>query len=64
MILLEFSDWDIEPWVIFVDGVVMTCETAVVSEPAAAPGTWNHGSSEGKLRAGGKLEGQGLLTSR
>jgi len=50
IILSKFSNWDVKPRVVFVDGVVMTFETTGVPEQAVALGTWNHGHFEGKFR--------------
>jgi len=41
-----FSNGNIKPWVVFVDSIVVTLETAPTLEPTVALGTRNHWDSE------------------
>ena len=45
MVPLKFSDWDIEPWMIFMDGIIMALEATSVLEHTVTLSTWNHGCS-------------------
>jgi len=55
MILLKFSNWDVKPWMVFMDSVIMTLKATSVSEPVVAFSTWNHGYSEGNSRVGDSI---------
>lgn len=44
--LPKLGNWDVEPWVVCMDGVVMTFKTAGTLKPAVALSTWDHGCCE------------------